>query len=46
MARRKSNIITDVQFSYTGTHQQFFEFLKLLVHDYLSADSPYTSKTP
>ena len=29
-------------FSYIGTDAQFDEFLKMLVHDYLSVDQPYT----
>lgn len=46
MARRKSTVITNVQFTYEGTGQQFTEFLKMLVHDYLAADTPYTKNTP
>ena len=34
--------ITSVLFSYVGTDAQFDEFLKGVIHDYLSADHPYT----
>ena len=27
---------------YVGTDEQFNEFLKMLLHDYLSVDQPYT----
>ena len=41
MRKRKENI-SEVMFSYIGTDAQFDEFLKMLVHDYLSVDQPYT----
>ena len=40
--RRKRPEITSVLFSYVGTDAQFDEFLKGVIHDYLSADYPYT----
>jgi hypothetical protein len=30
-----------VMFTYTGTDQDFDEFLKMLIHDYLAVDQPY-----
>lgn len=46
MANTRKENITEVMFSYVGTDAQFNEFLKMLVHDYLSVDQPYTnSKT-
>ena len=42
MARKRKDNISEVTFSYIGTDAQFDEFLKMLVHDYLSADQPYT----
>ena len=42
MARKRKENISEVTFSYVGTDEQFDEFLKMLVHDYLSADQPYT----
>ena len=39
--RRKRPEITSVLFSYVGTDAQFDEFLKGVIHDYLSADHPY-----
>ena len=44
MAQRKKNNITSVLFSYVGTDAQFNEFLKLMVHDYLAVDNPYTNQ--
>ena len=38
MARKKQNNITEVMFNYVGTYDQFTEFLKSLVHDYLTAE--------
>ena len=38
MARKKQNTITEVMFNYIGTDDQFTEFLKSLVHDYLTAE--------
>ena len=42
MARKRKDNISEVTFSYVGTDEQFDEFLKMLVHDYLSVDQPYT----
>ena len=42
MARKRKENISAVMFSYVGTDEQFDEFLKMLVHDYLSVDQPYT----
>ena len=43
MARKRKENISEVTFSYIGTDEQFDEFLKMLVHDYLSVDQPYTT---
>ena len=42
MVRKRKDNISEVTFSYIGTDEQFDEFLKMLVHDYLSVDQPYT----
>ena len=42
MARKRKDNISEVTFSYVGTDEQFDKFLKMLVHDYLSVDQPYT----
>ena len=42
MANTRKKNIAEVTFSYIGTDAQFEEFLKMLVHDYLSVDQPYT----
>ena len=42
MVRKRKDNISEVTFSYVGTDEQFDEFLKMLVHDYLSVDQPYT----
>ena len=42
MARKRKDNISEVTFSYVGTDEQFDEFLKMLVHDYLSVEQPYT----
>ena len=42
MARKRKDNISEVMFSYIGTDAQFDEFLKMLLHDYLSVDQPYT----
>ena len=42
MGRKRKETISEVMFSYIGTDAQFDEFLKMLVHDYLSVDQPYT----
>ena len=43
MVRKRKENISEVKFSYVGTDEQFDEFLKMLVHDYLSVDQPYTT---
>lgn len=42
MANTHKENIAEVTFSYVGTDEQFDEFLKMLLHDYLSVDQPYT----
>ena len=42
MARKRKENISEVMFRYVGTDEQFDEFLKMLVHVYLSVDQPYT----
>ena len=42
MVRKRKENISEVTLSYIGTDEQFDEFLKMLVHDYLSVDQPYT----
>ena len=34
--------IRSVTFTYVGTDKQFTDFLKSVIHDYLSVDSPHT----
>ena len=34
----------EVSFTYIGTDDQFNEFLKMMVHDYLAVDHPYTQR--
>ena len=45
MARKRKENISEVMFSYVGTDEQFDEFLKLMLHDYLAVDNPYTNQT-
>ena len=45
MARKRKDNISEVTFSYIGTDEQFDEFLKLMLHDYLAVDNPYTNQT-
>lgn len=42
MANTRKENIAEVTFSYVGTDEQFNEFLKMLLHDNLSVDQPYT----
>ena len=42
MANTRKENIAEVTFSYFGTDEKFNEFLKMLLHDYLSVDQPYT----
>ena len=44
MARKRKENISEVMFSYIGTDAQFDEFLKMLVHDYLSVDRHIQSR--
>lgn len=47
MARKKrESNITSIMYSYVGTDAQFDEFLKMMIHDYLTVDDPYTSREP
>ena len=39
--KQKGDNVQSVMFSYVGTDHDFDEFLKMLLHDYLSADDPY-----
>ena len=41
--RKKKSQITSVLYTYVGTDVQFNEFLRMLLRDYLGADSPYTN---
>ena len=43
--KKKESNIASVMYSYVGTDNQFDEFLKMMLHDYLSVDNPYTSQT-
>ena len=40
--KKKESNIKSVMYSYVGNDTQFDAFLKMLIHDYLAADSPYT----
>ena len=40
--RTKRTELSKVMYSYVGNDTQFDSFLKMLIHDYLAADSPYT----
>ena len=44
MTYKKRNNISEVSFTYVGTDEQFNEFLKMMLHDYLAVDNPYTTK--
>ena len=37
--------LSSVMYSYVGTDDQFDDFLKMMIHDYLSVDHPYTNRT-
>ena len=41
--KKESNIVS-VMYSYTGTDEQFDEFLKMMLHDYLAVDNPYINQ--
>lgn len=40
--RAKKPELSKVMYSYVWNDTQFDAFLKMLIHDYLAADSPYT----
>ena len=40
--KRIRSEIKSITFRYTGTNQQFQNFLERLVQDYLRTDDPYT----
>ena len=42
--KRKESNIASVMYSYVGTDDQFDNFLKMMLHDYLAVDNPYTAK--
>ena len=42
--KKKESNIASVMYSYVGTDDQFDEFLKLLLHNYLTVDNPYTNQ--
>ena len=44
--KKKGFNIASVKFSYTGTNEQFDEFLKMILHDYLAVDNPYINQKP
>ena len=45
MGRKKNESnIHRVMYSYVGTDDQFDHFLKMIIHDYLSVDDPYTNQ--
>lgn len=39
--RKNLNKLNSVMFTYIGTDKEFDSFLKMLIHNYLSADQPY-----
>ena len=42
--RTKKPELSKVMYSYVGTDDQFDHFLKMIIHDYLSVDDPYTNQ--
>ena len=40
--KRKESNIASVMYSYVGTDDQFDDFLKMMIHDYLAVDHPYS----
>ena len=40
--KRKEANIASVMYSYVGTDDQFDDFLKMMIHDYLPVDHPDT----
>lgn len=46
MGRKKKECnIKSVMYSYVGTDDQFDHFLKVMIHDYLFVDDPYTNQS-
>lgn len=44
--KRNTDRLSSVTYTYVGTDQEFDEFLKMLLHDYLSVDMPYQEPSP
>lgn len=44
--KKKESNIASVMYCYVGTDDQFDQFLKMMLHDYLSVDHPYTNQKP
>ena len=42
--KRKNSNIGTVFYSFGGRDDQFDDFLKMMIHDYLSVDHPYTNQ--
>ena len=42
--KRKESNIASVMYSYVGTDDPFDDFLKMMIHYYLSVDHPYTNQ--
>ncbi|MDO4269744.1 MAG: hypothetical protein Q4C72_02360 [Eubacteriales bacterium] len=40
--KKDKDRLRTVMFSYVGTDQEFDRFLKMMLHNYLSVDQPYT----
>lgn len=40
--RTKKTELSKVMYSYVGNDTQFDAFLKMLIHDYLAVDNPFT----
>ena len=43
--KRNTDRLAAVTFTYVGTDQEFDEFLKMLIHDYLAVDKPYQKQS-
>ena len=43
--KRNTDRLAAVTFTYVGTDQEFDEFLKMLIHDYLAVDQPYQKQS-
>ena len=44
--KRKESNIASVMYSYVGTDDQFDDFLKMMIHDYLAVDHPCIKSEP